>query len=482
MSMDFSDVDTLFQNEVKSDIMPRWERKQKALTSKTPKSARRTAELRSTLKSKTPGKTPSKAYECRFMPKQSNSDLMTAHLNNQNNENCAPDNNDNRQSQFQSQLAASLFQGDDMNSRILAFKEKAPAPSEGHHNNLRVLYTQNKDNSFKVKKTHRFINSTPERILDAPDMLDDYYLNLLDWSSNNALAVCLGSAVYLWDAATGGIEQLMELPEDNHDITSVSFMADGSHIAVGTSNNDVQLWNVELKKQVRSMKGHAARVGSLAWNNHILSSGSRDSTIINHDVRIAQHATAVLRGHEQEICGLKWSPDGSQLASGGNDNMACIWDVNNTAPRHILRESKAAVKALAWCPFQKNLLATGGGTADRHIRFYNSLSGEVVNQIDTNSQVTSLLWSKTEKEIISSHGFSQNQLCVWKYPTMAKVSELTGHTSRILHTALSADGTTVCSAAADETLRFWKVWDVKKKRSRTAAKSSSSKLSTMKIR
>ena len=34
-----------------------------------------------------------------------------------------------------------------------------------------------------------------------------------------------------------------------------------------------------------------------------------------------------------------------------------------------------------------------------------------------------------------------------------------GHTARVLHTALSPDGTTVCSAAVDETLRFWDIWE-----------------------
>ena len=39
-----------------------------------------------------------------------------------------------------------------------------------------------------------------------------------------------------------------------------------------------------------------------------------------------------------------------------------------------------------------------------------------------------------------------------------RVAELTGHTSRVLHMAQSPDGTTVCTAAADETLRFWNVF------------------------
>ena len=72
-------------------------------------------------------------------------------------------------------------------------------------------------------------------------------------------------------------------------------------------------------------------------------------------------------------------------------------------------------------------------------------------------QVCALQWSIHEKELVSSHGFSHNQLILWKVPSMVKVAELTGHTSRVLHMAQSPDGTTVVSAAADETLRFWKI-------------------------
>jgi len=404
----------------------------------------------------------------RFIP---NRDSMNTgiSLNSVTNENKNPESSN---AAFTNQLAQSLFQGDDVNSKILSFKNKAPKPTETFTNNLRVLYTQNKLNP-KVSRGHRHIPSAPERILDAPDMLDDYYLNLLDWSVKGILAVALGPCIYLWDATTGNIDLLCEAEEDVC-VTSVSWMMDGSYLAVGTSNNDVQMWDVVNKKQVRSMKGHQARVGALAWNNHILSSGSRDSCIFHHDVRVADHHVGTLRGHQQEVCGLKWSPDGTQLASGGNDNVCMIWDasLSTTSPKFTFTESQAAVKALAWCPWEKNLLATGSGTADRHIRFYNTQTGDCVNQIDTESQVTSLIWSPHQREIVSSHGFSENQLIVWKYPTMTKITELTGHTSRILHTSLSADGTSICTAAADETLRFWQIWEpVAEKKSARAATS-----------
>jgi WD40 repeat protein len=37
-----------------------------------------------------------------------------------------------------------------------------------------------------------------------------------------------------------------------------------------------------------------------------------------------------------QVCGLKWSPNGRQLASGGNDNMLCVWDETVSQARLLL--------------------------------------------------------------------------------------------------------------------------------------------------
>jgi cell division cycle protein 20 (cofactor of APC complex) len=179
------------------------------------------------------------------------------------------------------------------------------------------------------------------------------------------------------------------------------------------------------------------------------------------------------KAHEQEVCGLKWNDDGTALASGGNENYLCIWDASMSSrqhhhhystyvsPRLVLKQHKAAVKALDWCPFNRGLLASGGGTADRTIKLWNSNNGAMLKSIDTGSQVCSILWSKHQRELCSSHGFSENQLILWKYGSrsnLTKVKELTGHTARILSLACSPDGSTVVSAAGDESLRFWNIF------------------------
>jgi cell division cycle protein 20 (cofactor of APC complex) len=230
----------------------------------------------------------------------------------------------------------------------------------------------------------------------------------MSWGCNNVLAVALNQTVYMWNASSGDIKELTSVDGDNY-VSSVSWLPQGgSHIAIGMADNTVQLWDVQAGRQVRSLRGHSARVGALAWNNHVLSTGSKDNTIMHHDVRIQQHVIGRMAHHTQEVCGLAWSPDGSYLASGANDNTLCIQDFANIqnmdiTPKHVLTDHQAAVKALAWCPHERNLLASGGGTADRCIKFWNASSGALLNSIDTGSQVCALQWSPLEKELLSRY-------------------------------------------------------------------------------
>lgn len=74
-------------------------------------------------------------------------------------------------------------------------------------------------------------------------------------------------------------------------------------------------------------------------------SGSRSGQIHLHDVRQQTHVVEQLNFHTMEVCGLKWSPDGRYLASGGNDNEVCIWSpFVKSEPVQVLSGHQAAVK------------------------------------------------------------------------------------------------------------------------------------------
>ncbi|OQE96518.1 hypothetical protein PENNAL_c0001G03673 [Penicillium nalgiovense] len=93
--------------------------------------------------------------------------------------------------------------------------------------------------------------------------------------------------------------------------------------------------------------------------------------------------------------------------------------------RHRLVHS-AAVKAIAFAPWQPSLLATGGGTDDKAIHFYHTRSGACLASINVFAQVTSLIWSETRREIAATFGYAQPnhpfRIAVFAWPSCAQVA------------------------------------------------------------
>ena len=372
------------------------------------------------------------------------------------------------------------------------------------HNDLIFQYIENTSNKRNIlpdtdymlanysmtQSCKRKINLTPERILDAPNLVDDYYLNLLEWGNSNIVGVALGSEIYLYNGDTSETSLLMSkikddnqsemssvLNNNNNDlITSLSWMNNGVGMGVGLSSGVLEIWDVNKKSKIREIEAHFDRISSLAWNGYIVTTGSKDKLIKNFDVRCQDSEISKIRQHKQEVCALRYSPEGDLLASGGNDNIAYIWDVRklnnkllnisnlneiNTSIKPLYSNNfhTAAVKAMSWCPWQRHILATGGGSKDRTIKIFNCDTNKLIKNVDTGSQVCALLWNKKEREIISSHGFNKNQITIWSYQKMKKVCELKGHMSRVLYLTISPDENYICSGSGDETLRFWKIND-----------------------
>ena len=351
--------------------------------------------------------------------------------------------------------------------KLLNFNRKK-SNKENMHRGIRnhpLKFKEFKMSSFAPKNVEKITRIQAEKVLDAPNMIDDFYLNLLDWSPQNVLAIALSQNAYLMDVSNKHISWIQPRSRDCL-IASLSWMTENKDtLAIGMEDGTVEIWDTNVGKFIRTLTGHSQRVSSLSWNHNIISTGGLDSSIINHDIRDRNHIVSRFEDHTKEVWGLKWSFDGTQLASGSNDNTLWIWDINLVnKPRHTFTQHKAAVKALAWCPLERNLLASGGGTKDKSIKFWDTDAGNELWGLKTSAQICSLIWSKNSKEIVSSHGYEKNELFVWKYsPNKAdipvtKTAELWGHESRVLHLALSPNGTTVASTAPDETLRFWKVF------------------------
>ncbi|KAF2257963.1 WD40 repeat-like protein [Lojkania enalia] len=172
---------------------------------------------------------------------------------------------------------------------------------------------------------------------------------------------------------------------------------------------------------------------------------------------------ARLNVHTQQICGLSWSLDGELFASGGNDNTCFLFETKkifqgalpqsesyldvrqgpngeniytvsptrgpilaiSTGREKHKWELHAAVKAIAFCPWQRGLMAIGGGSNDRCIHFYHTISGACLATIDCAAQVTSLIWSTSRREIAATFGFAQPEhpfrIAVFAWPSCEQI-------------------------------------------------------------
>jgi len=81
----------------------------------------------------------------------------------------------------------------------------------------------------------RKINKLPCKVLDAPALQDDYYLNLIDWSTQNYLDVGLASSVYLWNDNNSKVTKLCDLGISDS-ATSVSWSLKGPLFGLGTNS------------------------------------------------------------------------------------------------------------------------------------------------------------------------------------------------------------------------------------------------------
>jgi len=147
-------------------------------------------------------------------------------------------------------------------------------------------------------KSKRKINKLPFKVLDAPALQDDFYLNLIDWSQQNFLAVGLASNVYLWNGDNSKVTKLCDLGLSDT-VTSVGWAPKGPHFSLGTNNGEVHIWDIHKLKRVRILHGHSNRVGAIAWSSSLLSTASRDKTILHRDLRCSNAFVSKLTGHKQ---------------------------------------------------------------------------------------------------------------------------------------------------------------------------------------
>lgn len=299
---------------------------------------------------------------------------------------------------------------------------------------------------FVQKKT------IPIRTTRVNGLADDFYSSLLDWQGSS-IVFALDERIFVQNFLTGKTCLLARV--NSAYITSVKISPINNTVCVGTCTGDIAI--IDMEGKILSKRHlHKSRIGAMEWSGQTVLTGSRDRTIKTIDVRTFEE-TRCISVHTQEVCGLTYSPSKEYLATGGNDNKVFIIDNRTATPLHSIVAHKAAVKAMSWSPSKIDTLATGGGTADRTVKIWkvSEAKERMVNSIDYGSQVCNLKWTK-RNEIITTHGYTQNDVRMLDMAKNKQKHVFEGHKNRVIHFGMSTDEEYFATGSGDETICVWR--------------------------
>ena len=198
-------------------------------------------------------------------------------------------------------------------------------------------------------------------------------------------------------------------------VNSVAFSPDGKHIASGSWEKTIRLWDAQTGCQVGNpLQGHTDSVNSVAFSpdgRHIVS-GSLDKTIRLWDAQTGCQVGNPLQGHTDSVKSVTFSPDGRHIVSGSWDKTIRLWDAQTGGQPvgNPLQGHTDSVNSVAFSPDGRHIVS---GSWDKTIRLWDAQTGcQVGNPLQGHTDlVSSVAFSPDGSHIIVSGGFDPIHAC-----------------------------------------------------------------------
>jgi len=222
----------------------------------------------------------------------------------------------------------------------------------------------------------------------------------------------------LWNRLDGKLIDTWTFKADTEDFRAC-FDPTGSEVVVGTTDGSIRRHREGEQEPVRSWKAH--------------------EELPNRPTRFSGTVSDVAR-----------SQDGKRLVSGGNDWTVRVWSLEDRQNLAVLRGHQQVITRVAFSPEDRWIASS---SLDHQVILWDGASYQEAARLTHGSQVYGMAFSPDGTRLAC--GCADSTIRLWDLATFQQVAELRGHSAYVHAVAFSPDGTQLVSGSGDKTVRIW---------------------------
>ncbi|MEH2349136.1 MAG: hypothetical protein V7K55_14190 [Nostoc sp.] len=214
--------------------------------------------------------------------------------------------------------------------------------------------------------------------------------------------------------------------------------------------------------EANSLRGHEQEVNCVAFSpdGNFIASGSSDSTVCLWNI-IGNPTAQFLCGHQQEVNCVAFSPDSKFIVSGSIDGILCLWDLQGNL---IIQPWQGHEEGIISVAFSSN---SDGCANPSGIRIISVSFDGTVCLWDLEGNAITQPW-RGHKEGVISVAFSPNSdsivsigfdgtVCLWDLQGNTITQAWHEDEAKIICVAFSPDSKFIVSGSSDSTVRLWDI-------------------------